>query len=165
MASFSNPTSCWWKPGAARQFPLHSSSIALCLLPGLIIGSCICLPCTLSSRVTAAEPQDAEKVAQKVALQGDGRFLGYTRLREGTRVPETLGTVVALGPRRWAFVPAAEPALEPVQAVTESESVEITVTQRGGTVTRRVDSVTLSTKVLVARDREVRSRGDAAASA
>ncbi|MGI9468091.1 MAG: hypothetical protein ACR2OA_13305 [Rubripirellula sp.] len=104
-------------------------------------------------------------MAQKVALQGDGRFLGYTRLREGTRVPETLGTVVALGPRRWAFVPAAEPALEPVQAVTESESVEITVTQRGGTVTRRVDSVTLSTKVLVARDREVRSRGDAAASA
>lgn len=161
MAPLSNSTQLSWMVSAGRQFQLHLSSIATCLLPGFVVGSFVCLSCTFAGRINAAEPQSAPKVA----LQGDGRFLGYTRLREGTRVPETLGTVVALGPRRWAFVPAAEPALEPVQAVTESESVEITVTQRGGTVTRRVDSVTLSTKVLVARDREVRSRGDAAASA
>jgi len=161
MASFSNCTRLWWKLVADRQFRFEFSSVAARLLPGFFLGSLVCLSSTLGSRINAAEPQNAPKVE----LQGDGRFLGYTRLREGTRVPETLGTVVALGPRRWAFVPAAAPALEPVQSVTESESVEITVTQQGGTVTRRVDSVTLSTKVPATLNGGDRNRGDAAASA
>ena len=104
--------------------------------------------------LNAAEPQNPTPTMS----QSDGRFLGYTRLREGTRVPATLGTVVALGPRRWAFIPAARPVVEMPQPVTQSESVEITVTQQNGTVTRRVDSLTLSTKVPA-------GRGSAAASA
>ncbi|MGI9444359.1 MAG: hypothetical protein ACR2N1_17945 [Rubripirellula sp.] len=165
MAPLSNSTQLSWMVSAVRQFQLHLSSIATCLLPGFVVGSFVCLSCTFAGRINAAEPQSAPKVA----LQGDGRFLGYTRLREGTKIPATLGTVVALGPRRWAFVPAAapvlDPVLDPVQSVTESESVKITVTQQGGTVTRRVDSVTLSTKVPAPRNGGDRSRGVAAASA
>lgn len=66
--------------------------------------------------------------------------------------------MVALGPRRWAFVPAAQPVVETPQSVTQSESVEITVTQQKGTVTRRVDSLALSTNLPA-------GRGSAAASA
>jgi len=161
MAPLSNSTQLSWKVSAGQQFQLHLLSIATCLLPGFVLGSFVCLSCTFAGRINAAEPPSEPKVA----LQADGRFLGYTRLREGTRVPATLGTVVALGPRRWAFVPAAAPVLDPVQSVTESESVKITVTQQGGTVTRRVDSVTLSTKVPATRNGGDRSRGAAAASA
>jgi len=121
----------------------------------------VCSAGSMFERLDAVEPQDSTTVA----LQGDGRFLGYAQLREGTRIPATSGTVVALGPRRWAFIPATPPVAEPAQAVTQSESVEITVTQQNGRVTRRVDSVTLSTKVPAGRYGVDASRGDAAASA
>ena len=159
MGSLSNSVQLSWKVSVGRQFHLHLSSVATCLLTGFVLGSFVCLSCTSAGRINAAEPQSAAKVA----LQGDGRFLGYKRLREGARVPATLGTVVALGPRRWAFVPAAAPVLDPVQPVLESESAKIAVTQQGGTVARRVDSVTLSTDVPATHNRGDRSRGDAAA--
>lgn len=161
MDSLSHHKQVCWEPVAGRQFQLHLLTIATCLLRRLFLCSFICLSGTFTQLLVAAEPQNAPAVE----VQGDGRFLGYTRLREGTQIPATLGTVVALGPRRWAFVPAAAPAMEPAQSVTASKSVEITVTQKGGTVTRRVDSVTLSTKVPASRGSGDPSRGDAAASA
>ncbi len=160
MASASKRTQLWWKRGTDRRFQLHLPSVAICLLSGFAIGSFVCMSGVLAGRSNAAEPQSSPNVA----LQGDGRFLGYTRLREGTSVPAILGTVVALGPRRWAFVPAAAPPLEAVQSVKESESVKITSTQQSRAVTRRVDSVTLSTKVPITRDGGERRRGDAAVS-
>ncbi len=98
---------------------------------------------TLAGGISAVEPQSASEPA----VLGDGRLVGYARLREGTRIPATLGTVVALGPRRWAFVPAAAPVKRLIQSVTESELVEMTGARQGGTVTRSIDSLTLSTKI------------------
>jgi len=121
---------------------------------GFIFMAVVCGSVGVLKHLNAAEPENPPSALS----QSDGRFLGYARLREGTRVPATLGTVVALGPRRWAFIPAAQPVVENPQTVTQSESVEITVTQQNGTVTRRVDSLTLSTNVPA-------GRGSAAASA
>ena len=126
---------------ADRLCPL--SLMATGLLHRLVLCSFVWLSGTMTDCINAVEPQSASEVA----FAGDGRRIGYTRLREGTRIPATLGTVVALGPRRWAFVPAAAAATKPVQALTDSESVEITGNQRAGTVTRRIDSVTLSNKL------------------
>lgn len=143
-----------------RYFRRHLLPITGRLLSKLMLSSLVLAASGLAARLDANEPQNGSDIT----FQGDGRLLGYSRLREGTRIPATLGTIVALGPRRWAFVPAAAPVVEPVQTVTESESVRIQVTQQGGTVTRRVDSVTLSTQVPPASDRTP-GRGDAAASA
>ena len=161
MDSVSNHKQLLLAPVSDRRLHNHvNNAVTIQLLPRLILCSLICLSGTLAGQVPAVEPQ----IASDVAFQGDGRLLGYTRLREGTRIPATLGTVVALGPRRWAFVPAAAPVIEPVQSVTQSETVEIKVTQQGGTVTRRVDSVTLSNKIPAAVGGAA-SRANAAASA
>ena len=147
------------KSTVVQRFALGVSGLKLAALPRSVLiavvwGSVVWVGLGAPERLNAAEPQNPPSAIS----QSDGRFLGYTRLREGTRVPATLGTVVALGPRRWAFVPAAQPVVETPQPVTQSESVEITVTQQNGTVTRRVDSLTLSTNVPA-------GRGSAAASA
>ncbi|HBV64184.1 MAG TPA: hypothetical protein DEF45_14310 [Rhodopirellula sp.] len=158
MASLSSRTQFWWKPGADQRFKLPLQSVVTSLLPRFLMGSCVCLSCTLADPGNADEPP----ATPNVALQGDGRFLGYARLREGTSIPATFGKVVALGPRRWGFVPVAVPELRRMEAVNESESAKITGPKQRGTVTGRVDSVTLSSTVSTSRDGGERTRGNAA---
>lgn len=114
--------------------------------PGLVRGVIVALVFAAPESVEPLHAEDSP-IPANASSQSDGRLLGYLRLREGTRVPATVGTVVALGPRRWVFVPAARPVMKPAEPSIESNSVEITVTQEGGTVTKRVDSVTLSTNL------------------
>lgn len=148
MASHSSPTQFWWKPGANRRVKLHFQPVVNRLLPRFLMGAFVCLSCILADRVYADEPP----ATTNIEVQRDGRFLGYTRLREGTSIPATLGKVVALGPRRWAFVPLTKPVLKDVEAVTDSESVKITVNQQREIVTGRVDPVTLLNKISTFRD-------------
>lgn len=104
-----------------------------------------CLMLATSSRC-AVLAADADEAPSETAVAADsqGRMLGFTRLREGTLVPATVGTIVLMGPRRWAFLPAEKPKPVKTPESLESESLKITVTQQDGTTTRRVDSLTLS---------------------
>jgi hypothetical protein len=100
---------------------------------------------TCSSSAVLAVDTDGSPAGTVTDASGSaGSLLGYARLREGTLVPSTVGTIVSLGPRRWAFVTAEKPKLGNGTKVTESESLKIIVTQQNGTTTRRVDSLTLS---------------------
>ena len=100
MDSFSSCKQYACKIVADRKHPL--SFMKTHMLQQVVLGSLVFLSGILVDGISGGEPQNTSETA----LQGDGRLVGHTRLREGTRVPPTLGTVVALGPRRWAFVPA-----------------------------------------------------------
>ena len=125
------------------------------------MGALVCLSGILADRAHADEPP----ATTNIEFQRDGRFLGYTRLREGTSIPATLGKVVALGPRRWAFVPLAKPGLKDVEAVPDSDSVKITVNQQREIVTGRVDPVTLLNKISTIRDGDKRRQDNVVISA
>lgn len=158
MGSFPPHENLEHQTAAARRITVRLTSSATRELAGFVLVSLVCFLATPLEHLVAAEPQAPGATA--TASQSDGRLLGYTRLREGTCIPETLGTVIALGPRRWAFVPAASPSVEVVQSVTQPESV----IQLNGRLTRRVDSATRSKKKPAVRYKGVGNRGGLAAS-